>query len=219
VEELFRCIRKTLGQKAPLLVADHAHAGSIGFPSVERLGADVVCGDLEKWILPPDWNSRVAFLWFRTQRLFLEAAEAFRPFYLATESSDVPMSARWVSPADLVAVSRKLAHLGITRGRLRERHQVDMQLARNLASRLHLSQVPATSILWLEEGELAGAAVAELEELGLVWRPPGGGTRVLCRSDMLTGGKLEDAGREEQDDQARSPSSARTRPDATTTSA
>ena len=216
--ELFLWIRKTFREKAPLLVADYAHAGSIGFPPVERLGADVVCGDLEKWILPPDWNSRVAFLWFRTHRLFLEAAEAFRPFYLATESSDVSMSARWVSPADILAVSRKLADLEMTRGRLRERHQADMKLARNLASRLRLSQVPETSILWLEEGELAGEAVAELEELGLVWRPPGGGTRVLCRSDMVSAGKLEIARREEQDDRARSPSSALTRLGPTTKS-
>ncbi len=110
------------------------------------------------------------------------------------------MSARWVSPAAILAVSRKLADLDTTRGWLRERHQADMKLARNLASRLHLSELPETSILWLEEGELAGEAVAELKELGLVWRPPGGGTRVLCRSDMVTGGKLEIARREEQDD-------------------
>jgi len=100
VAELFGWIRKTLGKKTPLLIADYAHAGSIGFPSVESLGADVVCGDLEKWILPPDCNSRVAFLWFRTHRLFVRAARAFRPFFLATESSSVSMLARWVDPAD-----------------------------------------------------------------------------------------------------------------------
>ena len=82
------------------------------------------------------------------------------------------LSGSRVSPADILAVSRKLAHREMTRGRLRERHHADMKLARNLASRLHLSRVPETSILWLEEGELVGEAVAELEELGLVWRPP-----------------------------------------------
>ncbi len=128
------------------------------------------------------------------------------------------LSGSRVSPADILAVSRKLADLEMTRGALRERHQADMKLARNLASRLHLSELPETSILWLEEGELAGEVVAELEELGLVWRPPGGGTRVLCRSDMVTGGKLEIARREEQDDRARSPSSALTRLTATKSS-
>lgn len=189
VAELFGWIRETLGRRAPLLVADYAHAGSIGFPSVERLGADVVCGDLEKWILPPDWNSRLAFLWFRTHRLFLEAARAFRPFFLATQASDVSMLARWVDPADVLSVSNELAHLSVTPRQLRERHQADTKLARELAQRLHAPGVPETSILWLEEDALGEATVvAALEKLGLVWRLPGRGVRVLCRSDIVGGG-------------------------------
>jgi len=187
VAELFSWIRKTFAGEAPLLVADYAHAGSIGFPSVEDLGADVVCGDLEKWILPPDWDSRVAFLWFRTQRLFVKAAKVFRPFFLATESSNVSMLARWVDPADVRSVSRGLADLGVTRGQLRERHDADMKLARDLAGRLHSSGVPETSILWLEEDEPAGEMIEDLEKLGLVWRLPGRGVRVLCRSDVVAG--------------------------------
>jgi selenocysteine lyase/cysteine desulfurase len=202
VEELFGCIRKTLGRKAPLLVADHAHAGSIGFPSVERLGADIVCGDLEKWILPPDWNSRVAFLWFRTQRLFARADKVFRPFFLATQVSDVSTLARWVDPDDVLAVSTKLADLGVTAAQLRERHQADMKLARELAHQLHPSEAPETSILWLEGDEPAGETLADLEKLGLVWRPPGQGVRVLCRSDLVAGRAHE------QEDRARSRSAA-----------
>ncbi len=193
VEELFGWIRKTFGGKAPLLVADHAHAGSIGFPAVERLGADVVCGDLEKWILPPDWNSRVAFLWFRTQRLFARAAKVFRPFFLATQSSNVSMLARWVDPDDVLAVSTKLADLGVTAAQRRERHRADMELARELANQLHPSEAPETSILWLEGDEPAGETVAYLEKLGLVWRFPGRGTRVLCRNDVVAGSARESA--------------------------
>ena len=189
VAELFGWIRETLGRRAPLLVADYAHAGSIGFPSVEGLGADVVCGDLEKWILPPDWNSRLAFLWFRTHRLFLEAARAFRPFFLATQSSDVSMLARWVDPSDVLSVSNELANLSVTPRQLRERHQADTKLAKELAQRLHATGVPETSILWLKEDELGEATVvAGLEKLGLVWRLPGRGVRVLCRSDIVGGG-------------------------------
>jgi len=191
VVELFGGIRKTFGSKAPLLVADCAHAGSIGFPSIESLGADVVCGDLEKWILPPEWNSRVAFLWFRTHRLFAKAAEAFRPFFLATEFSGAAMMARWVSPADVLTVSKWLSALGTTREQLRQRHLADMKLARHLASRLHRSEMPETSILWLEEDQLAGETIEDLEKRGLVWRLPGGGVRVLCRSDIVAGGAHE----------------------------
>jgi len=185
VAELFDSIRKTLGKRAPLMVADYAHAGSVGFPPVDRLGADVICGDLEKWILPPDWNSRVAFLWFRTQPLFLRAVEAFRSFFLATNSSDVAMLARWVEPADVLAVSRGLASLGVTPDQLRARHRADMRLARELASRVEPARTPETSILWFDEGELEGEMLEELEKLGLVWRLPGRGTRVLCRSDVV----------------------------------
>jgi len=187
VAELFASIRERFGRSAPLLVADYAHAGSVGFPSVERLGADLICGDLEKWILPPDWNTRVAFLWFRTHRLFLEAAEAFQPFFLAAKSSDVSMLARWVEPADVLAVSRGLEALGITPGQLRERHRADMRLARELASRFEPARIPETSILWFEEGELDAETVEQFEKLGLVWRLPGRGVRVLCRSDVVAG--------------------------------
>lgn len=187
VAEQFASIRKALGREAPLLVADYAHAGSIGFPSVDALGADVICGDLEKWILPPDWNSRVAFLWFRTDDLFREATAAFRPFFLATQAPNVSMSARWVDPADVLAVSRRLADLGVTAGQLRERHRADLEFARDLAGRLHASRMPETSILWFEEDELDGEMVEDLEKMGLVWRLPGRGTRVLCRSDVAAG--------------------------------
>ena len=193
VEELFGLIRQRFGRKAPLLVEDHAHAGSIGFPPVERLAADVVCGDLEKWILPPDWNSRVAFLWFRTQRLFARAAGVFRPFFLATQASDVSMLARWVDPDDVLAVSTKLAELGVTAAQLRERHQADLELARQLTDQLHPSEAPETSILWLEGDAPTGEAVAYLEKLGLVWRLPGRGTRILCRSDLVASGPGETA--------------------------
>ena len=185
VAELFDSIRKQPGRSAPLLVADYAHAGSVGFPSADRLGADVICGDLEKWILPPDRNTRVAFLWFRTQPLFLRAAKAFRPFFLATKTSDVSLSARWVDPADVLAVSRGLGALGVTPDQLRVRHRADMRLARELANSVEPARIPETSILWFEEGELDGDTLEELEKLGLAWRLPGRGTRVLCRSDVV----------------------------------
>jgi len=187
VAEQFASIRQALGREAPLLVADYAHAGSIGFPSVDALGADVICGDLEKWILPPDCNSRVAFLWLRTDGLFREATAAFRPFFLATQAPNVSMSARWVDPADVLAVSRRLADLGVTAGQLRERHRADLEFARDLAGRLCASRMPETSILWFEEDELDGEMVEDLEKMGLVWRLPGRGTRVLCRSDVAAG--------------------------------
>jgi hypothetical protein len=60
-----------------------------------------------------------------------------------------------------------------------------MRLARELASRVEPPRIPETSILWFEKDELDGETLEELEKLGLVWRLPGRGTRVLCRSDVV----------------------------------
>jgi hypothetical protein len=60
-----------------------------------------------------------------------------------------------------------------------------MRLARELASSVEPARIPETSILWFEEGEIDGETLEELEKLGLVWRLPGRGTRVLCRSDVV----------------------------------
>jgi selenocysteine lyase/cysteine desulfurase len=185
VAELFGWMGETCATDAPLRVADYAHAGSVGFPSATSLEADVICGDLEKWILPPDWSSRLAFLWCRTDQLWRRAAEAFRPFFLATASSDVPTLARWVDPLDVVAVSRKLAESRISRASLQEQHRADMKLAAELGGRLRPPKTPATSILWVEEGSLDRETIDDLERRGLVWRFPGRGARVLCRSDVL----------------------------------
>jgi hypothetical protein len=95
------------------------------------------------------------------------------------------MLARWVEPADVLTVSRGLASLGVTPDQLRVRHRADMRLARELASRVEPARIPETSILWFEEGELDGETLEELDELGLVWRLPGRGARVLCRSDVV----------------------------------
>ena len=55
------------------------------------------------------------------------------------------------------------------------------------------TEAPETSILWLEGDEPTGETVAYLEKLGLVWRFPGRGIRVLCRNDMVAGSARENA--------------------------
>jgi hypothetical protein len=184
VAELFRSIRKTTDGEAPLLIADYAHAGSIGFPSVNRLHADVVCGDLEKWILPPHLNSRVAFLWFRTRRSYLRAEKAFRSFFLATNTPHDSMLARWIDPADVSSISRALKSPSVTPDQLRARHRRDMNLAREIAIGAERVQDPETSILWFQDNELDEQTTRKFEQLGLAWQLPGRGTRVLCRSDV-----------------------------------
>jgi hypothetical protein len=67
-----------------------------------------------------------------------------------------------------------------------------MRLARALAASVEPTRIPETSILWFEEGELDGETLEELEKLGLVWRLPGRGMRVLCRSDVVAAARVQD---------------------------
>ncbi|HKV41415.1 MAG TPA: hypothetical protein VJX67_19570, partial [Blastocatellia bacterium] len=61
-------------------------------------------------------------------------------------------------------------------------HDANMRLALNVATRLESVVPPETSILWLPGECDAGAIPPELDERGLVWYPPGGGVRILCRT-------------------------------------
>ena len=185
VDALFQAIRDELGEASPLLVADTAHAGAIGFPEAGGLGADLVCGDLEKWILPPDRNTRIAFLWSRSQPLAERAAVAFQPFFLATEGSETPLLSRWVDPTEVLELSRWLEEHDATRASLRERHLADLKLARWLSRRFGSAVDPVTSILWLDEEHASDPLVMELAKMGLAWRLPGRGIRVLARSDVV----------------------------------
>ncbi|HVO36044.1 MAG TPA: hypothetical protein VMT21_10785, partial [Gemmatimonadales bacterium] len=83
LEAIFRHIRRRLGTRTPLLVADYAHAGAAGFPKVAESGADVVVGDVTKWITPPTWPDRIGYLWFRSPEHRAQARRIFASFYLA----------------------------------------------------------------------------------------------------------------------------------------
>ena len=185
VRELFQSIRDQLGEAAPLLVADTAHVGAVGFPTVTGLGADLVCGDLEKWILPPDRTTRIAFLWSRSQALAEHLARAFQPFFLATEGSTAPLLARWVDPAEVLELSRWLDEHDAIREHLQERHLADLKLAAWLSRRFGHTRDPKTSILWLDPDHGTDPLVMELAKMGLAWQLPGRGIRILCRSDVV----------------------------------
>ncbi len=101
VSALFGEIRRVLGARTPLLVADYTHAGAIGFPPVSALNADVVSGDAEKWLLPARQRSRLAFLWMRSPAVFRSAARSFSPFFLAVDGRTDARSARWLDPQEV----------------------------------------------------------------------------------------------------------------------
>ncbi len=108
LEPIFRHIRRRLGggARTPLLVADYAHAGAAGFPKVAESGADIVVGDVTKWITPPTWPDKLGYLWFRSPGHRAQARRIFGSFYLACAKPAAQLEARWVDPAAVEIVLR-----------------------------------------------------------------------------------------------------------------
>jgi hypothetical protein len=180
VSALFGEIRRALGPRTPLLIADYTHAGAIGFPAASELNADLVSGDPEKWLLPPRQRSRLAFLWIRSPAVFRRAARAFSPFFLAADGAADARSARWLDPEELRDVAAWLSSERLTRRALHDRHHADLRLKHRIARRLGISSHGAASVLWTDKRIPASLAL-RLDRRGLLWRADGC-TRILCRA-------------------------------------
>jgi selenocysteine lyase/cysteine desulfurase len=182
VAALFGEIRRALGARSPLLVADYTHAGAIGFPVASDLQADIVSGDPEKWLLPPRQRSRLAFLWMRSPRLFRTAQQTFAPFFLAVEDRAVPRSARWLDPEEVRTVAEWFSVARLTRRGLIDRHHANLRMKRTVARVLGVDPDGPASVLWTNRR--MPESLERLERLGLVWRGRDGYTRILCRSEV-----------------------------------
>lgn len=185
LEALFRQIRRRMGAEAPLLVADFSHAGAAGFPRVADSGADIVVGDVTKWITSPQAPDRLAYLWFRTAALRQLARRVFAPFYLAAARPASALEARWVDPEAVARIAERRRADPITRRALVRRHREDVKLAIRLARRCR-APAPSSPLLWIRSAAGIARLPGWVAERSLLWRPPGreGGARVTCRSDL-----------------------------------
>lgn len=188
--ELFAEIRNRFGNgKTPLLIADYAHAGAVGFPPVADLGADIVCGDLYKWITPADYYGNLGFIWFKERSLYEQAKKLFRPFFLATEDKTEFSfkKARWVNTKELKNLLAWLSENEISRARLLETHKANYELAKDVARKLKLSESVQSNIIWVDEAEMRNASFDHFKKAGLAWEFEGKikGLRLLCRSELL----------------------------------
>jgi len=187
--ELFSEIRRVQGREGtPLLVADYCHAGAIGFPSVKKLAADVVCGGPGKWVTPPLWNSKLGFLWFGSGALFSQAKTAFVPFFLATDRHPPFLVSRWIDPAEVCALDAWLARHRLDRSALGEQVRADRKFAAHLAAQFGIP-CNQSNILWLDRSQAADKRVRRLERLGLTWKMPDGRIRILCRASAGAPGR------------------------------
>jgi hypothetical protein len=187
IASVFRRVRAVYGESRPLLVADCTHAGAAGFPSLAELGADIICGDAGKWILPTEWESKIAFFWFGTAALALAAGRAFAPFFLATHVQDETPSARWLDPAEVLAVARWFHKRQPRRAALLRRYRASLALAARLADHYGVPRPSTICALRLNAATPEDALLRKLGRRRLVWRLPGGEIRILCRADACRG--------------------------------
>lgn len=189
VAELFRQIRSTLKKRSPLLIADYLHAGAAGFPPARSFEADIVCGDVAKWVTPPFWESRLAFLWLPSERLLQAVRKVFQPYFLAVDTQHRSFSARWVSPTDVINVNQWLTQYKVSRSILLRRHAENLQLRSTLEAILGRAlNSPSTATLWLPERDYKGEDRKLLRILARhtdVWSLPGQGLRIQCRAETL----------------------------------
>jgi hypothetical protein len=186
VAAMFGEIRRVLGARTPLLVADYTHAGAIGFPAVSELNADVVSGDPEKWLLPAPQRSRLAFFWMRSPAVFQTAAQAFSPFFLAVDGHPDPRSARWIDPQELRDVAAWLTGARLTRRGLLDRHRANLRMKHRVAQRIGMAPDGDASVLWTGR-QIPKSLESQLSRRGLLWHTADGFTRILCRADHESG--------------------------------
>ena len=176
VSKLFRETRVALGENSPLFIADCTHAGAAGFPRIDELNADIVCGDACKWIMPQTEQRNLAFMWFPRAEFYSRISIYFRPFYLAVEGSQLERASRWVEPETLEALDEYLVSFNCSRKALRRQHKNNMELAARI-----IDGNPETSIVMVTNPQKLRTLPRFINELGLSWKLEDG-LRVLCRA-------------------------------------
>lgn len=186
----FRRIRGLSGTR-PLLVCDYAHAGAVGFPVFGGQEADIICGDLHKWVLPSTHMAQIAFLWAATRGLRRTLRRAFLGYYLAGEVR-AGRAARWISPLDLMAAAQWLRTSNLNRRTLRREYRQNLARAAEIATLLGLDSPPKTCILWLPGAAIKGLSY-NIEDLAAqedveIWRTSGGwrivSSSIRCREPL-----------------------------------
>lgn len=186
VEREFRLIRACRGDH-PLLICDYAHAGAVGFPQFRSLTADLVCGDVQKWVLPSEHMAQIAFMWTPNRNLQEAMNRTFSGYYLAARNR-LERTARWISPHDLLSTALWLRSSNSTRNELRRIYRQNLSLATQIAGHLGLEPPVTSCMLWLTNVE-AARRKRELRDLESrtdvhVWRTSSG-WRIMCSRPCL----------------------------------
>ena len=186
----------------PLLICDYAHAGAVGFPTFRAQAADIICGDLHKWVFPEDHMAQLAFVWSSTRNLQKEINSIFSGYYLAG-NKHLARAARWISPYDLLSAAKWLRSSDSTRSSLRKSYRRNLAVAMEIVESLRLVQPARSCILWLSPDE----SIPRKHEIDClqsrgdvqIWKT-GEGCRIMCsgmikRALTYRGPNLRTAGR------------------------
>ena len=165
-----------------LLIADASHLGATGFSAGSLEAADIVVGDLHKWLAGPWAQPEVAFVAIQNRRLRAAAIQAFAPFYLALEGGPLrARHARWLRPESIIAVDRCL-QAGDDAESLCRRHEANLALATRIASSANLT-TPRSALVMLPPTKSHRASPVWLKRAGGVWKLANGRARITCRAD------------------------------------
>ncbi len=182
VPRVFRAIRAECGQDRPILIADCSHLGAIGFPSPRSLGADIVIGEIGKWLLSPKSDSGLTFIWCSTERVWGASAAALQLCYLARAGRQGDRMVRWLQLSSLDRCLREIRLL--TRARLLERHRANLDLASRIMREVPGAEWENAAIVRVPSGA-TGPLLSRLRQAGLSWTYTTRDERILCRADCL----------------------------------
>lgn len=166
------------GRERPLVCLDWCHAGAVGFPPADGLDADLVFGDVSKWLVPALTPDRVAFLLARE-----DTEPALRSCFGGLYRSGggrTAREARWIDDARLKEVADRVRGAASDRNRLHARHQGNMELAR-IVARANGHPEPEAAILWFPDTSPEELDLSALPSPDLAWETDAG-VRVLCQA-------------------------------------
>lgn len=172
------------GGPQPIIIVDYSHAGAIGFPPIHEIDADIIVGDVEKWIRNEAWGSPLAFAVVKNQNVMHQLEKHLAPFYLAlAHESDMRM-ARWVDPRTLREILNEFEDRSLSRPKLLERYKRNMRLAKRVMGCCDPQNDSHCTIVVCDEFN-DSELLSSLRSKGLVWDLPDGRMRIICRSDVL----------------------------------
>jgi len=164
---------------SPLVCLDWCHAGAVGFPEAEGLDADLLFGDVSKWLIPARAPDRMAFL-LGGEDLDAPLRSCFGGLY-RSGGGRTAREARWIDDARLGEVAERVRDVAIDRDRLRARHEKNMALARTMAH-ANGQPEPDAAILWFPDASAEALDLTALPSPGLAWETDAG-VRVLCQAE------------------------------------